>query len=94
MYYNAKITKEGTSTLAEFPDCPGCQTFVDKDEAGGVRKAAKEALEGWLESLLDHGEAPPFPFYKTGTPIRIYANLESRLLARWLEAIADAIKQR
>ena len=32
MQYPAIITQEGKQTLAEFPDCPGCQTFADPGE--------------------------------------------------------------
>ncbi len=32
VHYTAVVTKEGKQTLAEFPGCPGCQTFVDPGE--------------------------------------------------------------
>ena len=32
MRYTAVVTKEGKQTLAEFPGCPGCQTFADPGE--------------------------------------------------------------
>lgn len=57
--YPAVITTEGRHTLAEFPDCPGCQTFIEPGE--DILAIAQEALEGWLESYLAHGEAPPAP---------------------------------
>lgn len=61
MQYVAFLTKEGKSTLVEFPDAPGCQTY-----AGSTREvpaAAKEALEGWLEAHLvaDARRAPQAP---------------------------------
>jgi predicted RNase H-like HicB family nuclease/DNA-binding XRE family transcriptional regulator len=59
MYYAALIHREGKRWLAEFPDAPGCQTFADSHEK--VRRAAKEALEGWLEAHLVGGEAPAKP---------------------------------
>ena len=31
MHYTAVVTKEGKQTLAEFPGCPGCQTFAVND---------------------------------------------------------------
>jgi predicted RNase H-like HicB family nuclease len=50
MEYRAKLTKEGSNWLVEFPGCPGCQTF------GGSKaeslKNANEALESWLEAHL------------------------------------------
>jgi len=81
MEYRAKITHEGRQTLAEFPDCPGCQTFVDPGEDIGA--AAEEALEGWLESHLAHGEAPPAPKARTGLAVRVNAQLAVKLALRW-----------
>jgi predicted RNase H-like HicB family nuclease len=63
MNYCAEITYEGRFVLAEFPDCPGCQTFVEVGE--DFLAAATEALNVWLESLLDHGEVPPMPRYQS-----------------------------
>jgi predicted RNase H-like HicB family nuclease len=57
MQYTAFLTKEGKQTLAEFPGCPGCQTFADPGEDIGER--AQEALVGWLEAHLAMGQAPP-----------------------------------
>jgi DNA-binding XRE family transcriptional regulator/predicted RNase H-like HicB family nuclease len=59
MHYTAIITKEGKQTLADFPGCPGCQTFADPGEEIGERAA--EALMGWLEAHLVSGQAPPEP---------------------------------
>ena len=59
MHYTAIVTKEGKQTLAEFPGCPGCQTFADPGEDIGER--ASEALLGWLEAHLVSGQAPPEP---------------------------------
>jgi DNA-binding XRE family transcriptional regulator/predicted RNase H-like HicB family nuclease len=59
MYYTAIITKEGRQTLADFPGCPGCQTFADPGE--DIGKRAAEALMGWLEAHLVSGQAPPEP---------------------------------
>lgn len=61
MQYPALITREGKFTLAEFPDCPGCQTFVEEGES--IEAAAQEALEGWLESNLGRDLVPPQPTY-------------------------------
>jgi predicted RNase H-like HicB family nuclease/DNA-binding XRE family transcriptional regulator len=57
--YLAIITKEVKYTLAEFPDLPGCQTFVGPGE--NLRAKASDALEGWLAVGLQDGEAPPRP---------------------------------
>ena len=59
MHYTAIVTKEGKQTLAEFPGCPGCQTFADPGE--DVAERAEEALAGWLEAQLVSGQAPPEP---------------------------------
>jgi DNA-binding XRE family transcriptional regulator/predicted RNase H-like HicB family nuclease len=81
MEYRATITHEGSQTLAEFPDCHGCQTFVAAGE--NIESAASEALECWLESHLAHGEAPPSPKASSGTPIRLNAQLAVKLQLRW-----------
>jgi DNA-binding XRE family transcriptional regulator/predicted RNase H-like HicB family nuclease len=59
MQYTAFLTKEGKQTLAEFPGCPGCQTFADPGE--DIAERAHEALAGWLEAHLVTGQAPPEP---------------------------------
>ncbi len=59
MHYTAVVTKEGKQTLAEFPGCPGCQTFADPGE--DIAERAEEALAGWLEAHLASGQAPPEP---------------------------------
>jgi len=43
----------------EFPDLPGCMT--DGDDLEDLLKNAADALESWLESVRDHGEALPVP---------------------------------
>lgn len=59
MVYTAFVWREGTQWLAEFPDCPGCQTFTDSREE--LADMAHEALEGWLEAHMDGGEVPEVP---------------------------------
>ncbi|HET6921816.1 MAG TPA: helix-turn-helix transcriptional regulator [Anaeromyxobacteraceae bacterium] len=59
MRYLAIVTRDRRFTLARFPDCPGCQTFVGR--AAAIGRAAREALEGWLEAELLAGRAPPRP---------------------------------
>jgi predicted RNase H-like HicB family nuclease/DNA-binding XRE family transcriptional regulator len=59
MRYVAVLKKEGRNVLAEFPDCPGCQTFAEPGE--DIRARAREALEGWLEANLVAGRSPPEP---------------------------------
>jgi antitoxin HicB len=57
MHYVAVVKREGNRRLVEFPDCPGCQTFVEAGE--DALAAASEALEGWLEAHLIRGGVPP-----------------------------------
>jgi predicted RNase H-like HicB family nuclease len=59
MQYTAFLTNEGKQTLAEFPGCPGCQTFAGPGE--NIVERAEEALAGWLEAHLVTGQAPPEP---------------------------------
>lgn len=79
--YRAKISREGRYHLAEFRDCPGCQTFAETREE--LLVMAREALEGWLEAQLGGGEAPPRPRAKTGTAIGVSAKLAAVLQIRW-----------
>ena len=87
MHYTAIVTKEGKQTLAEFPGCPGCQTFADPGEDIGAR--ASEALLGWLEAHLVSGQAPPEP--KSARPkgreralqVPVPAKLAVKLALRW-----------
>jgi predicted RNase H-like HicB family nuclease/DNA-binding XRE family transcriptional regulator len=59
VFYTALVSREGRHWLAEFPDCPGCQTFATSRQA--LVDAAQEALEGWLEAHLVDGQVPPEP---------------------------------
>ena len=68
MRYIAAITHEGSATLAEFPDCPGCQTFVRKGDGQAIEAMASEALHGWLESMLVAGDEIPFPSERMRVP--------------------------
>jgi antitoxin HicB len=87
MHYIAYISKEGRHTLAEFPDCPGCQTFSDGEDLAEV---AREALEGWLEAHLVDGKVPPRPVEHTGAPqgmslarVSVRPGLAAALQIRW-----------
>lgn len=57
--YPAVLTVEGEAVSVVFPDCPGCQTFAAAGE--DALAVAAEALEGWLESMLAHGDTPELP---------------------------------
>jgi len=89
--YTAYISREGRNWLAEFPDCPGCQTFVDKSD--DLAAAAQEALEGWLEAHLVDGSIPPAPkVHRRASAghklaaIRIDPGLAVALQIRWARA--------
>ena len=84
MEYVARLTREGRHTLADFPDCPGCQTFASAGE--DIRALALDALEGWLEAHLVHGESPPEPKARLSSgrmAIRVSPMLAVRLQLRW-----------
>ena len=83
MEYGAKVYLEDGSWLVEFPDCPGCQTFGDTEEH--ARQRGCEALEGWLEASLLHGQVPPKPVTRRGTvPVTVRPQLALVLQVRWL----------
>ncbi|SRR6266511_3214778 len=91
MEYTAFISREGKQRLAEFPDCPGCQTFADSGDE--LPAAAQEALEGWLEAHLVDGQVPPEPKIHRRAPaghklarVRINAGLAIALQIRWERA--------
>jgi DNA-binding XRE family transcriptional regulator/predicted RNase H-like HicB family nuclease len=83
--YVAVLAREGTRTLIEFPDCPGCQTFAESSES--VAEVARDALEGWLYSHLVDGEAPPRPAAEARgsrtRAIRVSPQLALALQIRW-----------
>lgn len=88
MQYPAIITKEGEFTLAEFPDCEGCQTFVRKGKS--IEESAREALEGWIEANLGRDRTPnrpgtvAIPAKAEILQVSIPLALEFRLELRWL----------
>jgi predicted RNase H-like HicB family nuclease len=59
MRYPAVVTKEGKNILAEFPTCPGCQTYAPPGR--DIAHEAAEALELWLETHLQERKLPPRP---------------------------------
>jgi DNA-binding XRE family transcriptional regulator/predicted RNase H-like HicB family nuclease len=86
MKYRAVVTREGRATLAAFPDCPGCQTFVNG--RADIAAAAREALEGWLEVNLAGDVIPKKPgtiriskaarILEVGVPMPLAFRLELR----------------
>jgi len=61
-----RITREGTHRLIAFPDLPGCQTFTGPRE--DLTAIATEAVVGWLEAPLEHGDAPSAPRLRQTQP--------------------------
>jgi len=53
------ITEENESISVYFPDLEGCQTYDDTMEGAAIM--AKEALEGYIEVLLELGTEIPKP---------------------------------
>lgn len=88
MIYRAIITREGRRSLAEVPDCPGCQTFAEPGEDLGL--LSRDALEGWLRAHLVDGEAPPRPSKRLRVPngarlleVEVSPRLAVKLELRW-----------
>jgi predicted RNase H-like HicB family nuclease/DNA-binding XRE family transcriptional regulator len=88
MEYLAAVHPEDGELVVTFPDCPGCVTQVERE--GQIVPMAQEALEGWLESHLEHGEAPPRPApHKRAprgsrfVPVPISLTLSAQLSLRW-----------
>lgn len=76
MHYVAYIRHEDGRVLAELPDCPGCQTFAERED--DIAEAAREALEGWLEAHLVDGQIPPRPRAHYGAPSGALARIPVR----------------
>ena len=86
MEYVAKVTKEGKYRLAEFPECPGCQTFAEPGE--DLALLAQDALTGWLEAHLSRDDAPARPKVRRSVPgktitVVVPPALSIRLSLRW-----------
>lgn len=90
MRYAAIVTKEKGRTLAEFPDCPGCQTFAEPGES--ITEQATDALLGWLEAHLATGDVAPRPSRKALKGRVLWVNVPARLAVklymRWERAEA------
>jgi len=88
MRYPAVVTKEGKNVLAEFPTCPGCQTFAPPGH--DIEHEAKEALGLWLESHLQERMLPPRPprrfKARKGTLLWVHVDpkLAVKLELRWM----------
>jgi predicted RNase H-like HicB family nuclease len=91
MRYPAIVTSEGENLLAEFPRCPGCQTFAPPGHA--IAHEAGEALALWLETHLQEGTLPPKPprtvKLRKGQEllwVAVNPKLAAKLELRWMRA--------
>ncbi len=88
MRYPAIVTKEGKNLRADFPTCPGCQTFAPPGH--DIEHEAKEALELWLESHLQERMLPPRPLrsFKPRKGAVLWVTVEPKLAVklelRWM----------
>jgi len=83
--YAAKITHskaEGTYGVA-FPDLPGCLTYGDTLNEALLN--AKEALDGYLESIDSREMAIPKPARHAGKNCHLIAPTENIAFAIWLK---------
>jgi antitoxin HicB len=88
MRYPATVILEDGAFVVLFPACPGCQTQADtKDE---ILPMAREALEGWLESTMAVGDAPPVPPKVSRAPkgskliwVEVPSKLSVKIQLRW-----------
>jgi len=55
--YSLTVERHSDGYLAYFPALPGCQTWGSTFEA--AVKHAEEALAGYLDTLMDHGDPIP-----------------------------------
>lgn len=84
MRYAANLKKERKYILAEFRDCPGCQTFAEPGTS--IRDMASEALVGWLEATMAHGGIPSRPSKRTKGKVLwvdVPLALSAKIAVRW-----------
>lgn len=82
MRYHARLEREGRTWNAIFLDAPGCATCAPSRDR--VVRAAREALEGWLEAHLVDGRAPPRPVAsKKHHPVDVNPQLAVAVTLRW-----------
>lgn len=83
--YPAKITYSKTDRVfnVAFPDLPGCFTYGRSLEEALLH--AKEALDGYLESIDLREQEIPRPSNKTGKGIHLVAPSENVAFAIWLK---------
>ena len=75
LIYPALFYKEDDSMWVEFPDLEGCQSFGDTVEE--LHENAKEALSGYLLTLLEQGVSlnAPTDIYNIEVPKNAFVSL-------------------
>ena len=91
MIYPAIFYKEEDSFWVEFPDLEGCQSFGDTLEE--VHENAKEALAGYLVTLLEQGKkvSPPSDMSDIKTPDNAFASLVDADLIKKSQAVKKTL---
>ena len=91
LIYPAIFYKEDNSYWVEFPDLEGCQSFGDTLEE--VHENAKEALAGYLVTLLEQGKKinPPRDMHEIETPDNAFASLVDADLVKKSQAVKKTL---
>jgi len=79
--YLAVVEKGPASYGAYAPDIPGCGSTGDTPEE--ALKNLREALELYLESMVDAGETPPQPAHIAGEFVSVELDATSPSAAPW-----------
>jgi len=91
LIYPALCYKEDGSFWAEFPDLEGCQTFADTLEE--LHENAKEALSGYLVTLLEQGQKvnKPTEIYNLTVPSNAFTSLVEADLVKKSTAVKKTL---
>lgn len=91
MEYLAVVRRDGDAWTIEFPDCHGCVSVADSED--DVLRNATEALDGWLEAMMQTGRVVPAPKGRKRAPsgakivsVRVRAPLAVAISLRWARA--------
>lgn len=88
MEYLAIVRRDGDAWTIDFPDCHGCVSVAESED--DVLRAATEALDGWLEAMMQTGRVVPAPKARKRSlgdakvvPVRVRAPLAVAISLRW-----------
>lgn len=91
MEFCAVVRRDGEAWSIEFPDCPGCVAVADREDE--VIGNATEALDGWLETMMETGRVVPFPTARKRAPkgaklvpVQVRTPLAVAISLRWARA--------